>query len=494
MKRLRDLFSPVSGPAPAGSPTAAEGASRRPRFTLDRVALLHLGQQLRRADGALQTLAHLREAGSMGRLFALPALLGQAIDFAIPAVPVSTWLRTRGYIPIPGLVGEIVAELLQAGSMSGDTAFDAHTRLRAPKGMDGPILLSIDEDEDATAWVHAKRKPEAQVLVRSIAWIQGQDLALVVDGESGRLVPLGEPPPYDGEPTVAMWSDDLGDDSVLFFGLSGAGKSLLCRHLARHKDPSVRLLKVSATAVRSLSPGSSLSAITEWLGPSALVLDDLQDLELEDDDRTRRGLSADVLAELEILAARRIRVYGTWMVLPRSEYDHNDRIGGMYLAGVRPGRFDRTITLPLPPPAKRQAILMRILDRSAPAEWVKLTEGLPPAWLAQFALRMKARPDQNPTLVVKELKRSAPSGRRGKGRERDYLYQQIHNLSHGMDDLWTRIGDLETASGTAGPPSAETMLPPSARRFGPSRASRKARLKPGPTPVARSDEESSDVA
>lgn len=273
-----------------------------------------------------------------------------------------------------------------------------------------PGILLLESCNSWESCLLVKKGVDLSKFVSDLFWRNRHNVVVQLgsSGEFTRGIQFVEEPEHEedycGEPTKAQILRRLeanrGNRSMLLIGPSGTGKSTLARQVANAVGGS-RILRVH---FEDFWTRSLLLEMVSVIKPNVIIIDDIP-------------LDKKAGESLAILEAMREMVPLTIMTLM------NDAQGGLepgtlYYPGMRPGRIDDIIQIPVPDAAKRHLILTNFMQKYGVspetvvlADLVKETEHLSPAYLKELVKRISAGFDwkeevmalhwQRPVLRVK---------------------------------------------------------------------------------------------
>lgn len=362
------------------------------------------------ASNVLRDLYYVRDGSRLAKVTAAASIAGHVADAVYPELSIEEELVLQGYhpvaTPLAGFLCELVerrghpARTFERGSDQTVKVWEDGIRgvaavYRGGEYESGPYILADDD---------------SLLVDTSVGelWGQGTDLMLECAPSSKKersryrsyaICSIPDPGPFIGEPGPDYWAKRVAayggrPRTMLIKGPSGVGKSVLARHVGRlAAGGAARTLKVTGEVVRDFG-ASELRDIARFLQPTVLLLDDL-DVEKSNQYGDGSGNMLDAL----LGTFESLRVDGCLVIVTKMETVRVDspRRGEHYIEGMRPGRVDELVLLPVPDDKTRDAILRHYYqecsvdplpsDRAHKAI-VKMTAGLTGAYLKEVAERL----------------------------------------------------------------------------------------------------------
>jgi len=372
-----------------------------------RATVRKIGSQLRLADSLLETLHRARDGSRLVKITAFASVVGQMIDWSMGSMTIDDTLQGMGYEPVRTRIGPFLYDLLaEHPSRCKVSSLDEYESLAIWPELGVAMVV---RDGKYLGGPYVKDRDAFERAVRAVAWAKGADLELSCDGRKGgleyHLEPMKEPGKYAGSPSVDSIVKRItahgGSRSrnMLLMGPTGVGKTTIARLVARKlADGSSLTLKLPAGTVM-YAPQRDLLDMVRFLGPSILLLDDMQGMMEEHDDSgpmmhgppSRRGGARsheDFLSIMEALHGERCTMIGTYMTHGR--WRSSESAGALHVRGIRPGRFDEIVPITLPDKRSRRSILRLYLDPGIdlPDDLLNKTQGLSGAYLMDLAYRI----------------------------------------------------------------------------------------------------------
>lgn len=366
----------------------------------------------------LNLVSQAREGGILSKILAGFSATGEIIQLVFPDSDPYTALKQEGLIYYDSSVVKLLYKfLLSSGTgeilaqSDGSSAFvwkdDGESKIG--------LLVYI------SGWVEVFVKPGAEEflvrLIRGLVWNLSNEVELSkssnnLDHNNISLMKMSDPGPYLGEKDPEWYANRLrkyppGPRTVLFRGLTGTGKGVLARHVAKLlKGEDSLVLKISSESLLNCEQKEIIDLV-KILQPTVLLLDDL---ELNDKDKVKT-----FLALFETLRDPNCLVIATMML--ESQETKLER-GSLYLPGMRPGRIDEIFIFDLPNAEERLKILSYyavqqkcldlILNTALLKKVVKKTEGLSGAYLKTVVERLSAHGLENWQQEIDFVIYSAP--------------------------------------------------------------------------------------
>lgn len=283
-------------------------------------------------------------------------------------------------------------------------------------------------------------------------WTAPGNLAIEEDHQGGWAVRqetwsadyVGDPSPEAIAQRLERLNATRG--TILLVGPSGSGKSTLARSVGTCLHPTGRQIRLPGAALSKPSGSRLLRRIVDSLKPAVLIVDDVNISPSNYYERKHDAEIAQVLDSLQWL-------HGKLLVALTVMDDSvgfaaevaNGKFGVCYYPGMRPGRVDLVIPMP-PPNAKQRAVVLRHYGLAPTTKQIKATQGLTPAYLAEFARRAALAPDEWAD-ELRQLRVCAPRIRPPHGRraENAWTYRRFNKVED-------RLDALEAAARSAEPP------------------------------------------
>ncbi len=341
-------------------------------------------EKLRAAEDIVQTMANFHLAGGSPIAMGLSGLafVSRLVDTVMPVRYPDEVLIDRGYKPYEhASIGDHIIKWLLEGAYEHSTYKVADVGLIKEYVALGLAVVQYTQAQ------HLYMKPDADLatLVERHFW-KGQDYEVTNKKDSdGNISTVYRELPHDvpayiGRPSVADVVNmvppvEPGHAQCIFlYGESGTGKSSMARNVARMVNPNGRLLRFCTSSLGDWDM-TAMSQILTVLRPSTVLIDDIHKY-LSDDDGI--SLLLDVMEAMHDMSKESgFLIIGTVM-------DSTPKRTGM-----RPGRVDRWIRIPLPDAAFRREILSMYLDHEPDTDMVTATAGLSGAYLKELTKRIK---------------------------------------------------------------------------------------------------------
>ena len=265
---------------------------------------------------------------------------------------------------------------------------------------------------DSSTWGIKLATGQEQFLQKIMSSIWDLGTCLEINKQSGTkrnltFIPLPPPTPYVGgidiETYVKRARAQTGGRTIMLKGPTGTGKSSLARQIASRLGTSNRTLKIPGRLLKNWR-GSELLELLKLLQPSMLLLDDV-------DPKNNTETLLDILET--------VRQEGMITIITMMEAGAGEttkpKQGDWHYPGMRPGRIDEIIHIPIPSASHREVILRFYANRSGLkikkkifAKIIKATNGLTGAYLAAIIDRICTHGVENWKHETELILRTAP--------------------------------------------------------------------------------------
>jgi len=382
------------------------------------IRFFDISQRFQRADHVVTTLDRASHVGWFGKACAVVSLI-EDVGYTLVGAKGGflSWLQTRGYQRgFPHIIESFVGQTL--------LEFDIPRISINSTGWDQAESCSLLGDGVAAV---IQRYSDIYVLVRDYertrqwvadaVWTQGDiDLRLgyvkpdqntptsIREPFGGSpniiLTPLVDPGPYIAPPggkDISWYANRIrrfgSDNTFMFVGPSGSGKSVLCRNVARQIRPGKHVLRVSC---ENHVPIQYILALTDVLQPDVVQMDDLGIVSA--DGTSNQSEIATAIRDLEDfrLANRMGEVLILLTVMAKAGVK-------IRINGIRAGRVDDVFYLPGLDLAWRRRILEHFASDIAPAildDVAALTDGFTGACLQNLAHRLHVFGTDRETILA----------------------------------------------------------------------------------------------